>query len=106
MKKFFLIAVFLTSPVFAACPIDGTTDACIAEFKSFSAGSSPAAMKNETNKNFVGVEPLTGTDRNVKNTDKLRNFSPTIQDYSYNSSCQFGVCRTTGTPKTFTDKED
>ena len=106
MKKLFLIATILTSPVFAACPIDGTTDACIAEIKTSPVVSSPTFIQNEINRDFVGVEPLTGMGRNDKKSNNLRNFSATNQDYSYNSSCQFGVCRNTGTPKTFIDSSD
>ena len=106
MKKLFLIAFILTSPVFAACPIDGTTDACIAEIRTSPVVSSPAIIQNEISRDFVGIEPLTGMGGNDKKPDKLRNFSPTNQDYSYNSSCQFGVCRNTGAPKTFMDNDE
>ncbi len=32
---------------------------------------------------------------------ELRNFRQVQDDYSYNSSCQFGVCNQTGAPQLF-----
>ena len=104
MKKAILITIILTSPVFAACPIDNLSGACVAEFDSSKPSSS--IIRNEVSKDFVGVTPLNGLERETKNIDSLRNFSPTNQDYNYNSNCQFGICSNSGASKTFIYNKD
>ena len=92
MKKFLISAVILISaPVLAACSVDETSTSCsIAQIREpmnqtykttpiineFS--SSPEARLAPANNNAV--------------ESQLREFRPQNKDYSYNSSCQFGMC--------------
>ena len=38
-------------------------------------------------------------------TKQLRNFGQSQSDFSYNSSCQFGVCMNTGAPQLFNQRK-
>ena len=104
MKNIIILTAFLiTLPAIATCPIDGITDACVAEFNPVPTVNpipqrNPAAF-NKPFKETVNTTPLS---REIGPKEGLQNFGPTIQDYNYNSSCQFGICRTTGTPKSIT----
>ena len=105
MKKFvLLIIIFISYPAFAACPIDGISDACIAEFQAVPLAE-PMKMtlpKNETVKEFSATPSATNNfEKEIDANTSLRKFGPQSQNYGYNSSCQFGVCQTTGTPKSF-----
>ena len=99
-----LIAVIITVPVFAACPIDGISDACVAEFNPVASTSPIPVGRNSQafNKPFKETVNTTPMSREIGPMGNLREFGPTTQDYNYNSSCQFGICRTTGTPKSIT----
>jgi len=105
MKKLFLLFVLLTSyPAFAACPVDGISDACIAEFNAVPT-LNPIPMNrnpNSFNRPFQGVVNTTPISSKEIGPDSTRMFGPTNRDYNYNSSCQFGICRTTGTPTSIT----
>ena len=105
MKKFLLLILILTSyPVFASCPIDGITDACVAEFSPVPSLNPIPANRNPEgfSRPFQGVVNTTPISKEIGPSNKTREFGPTTQDYNYNSSCQFGICRTTGTPKSIT----
>ena len=102
MKKFIiLISILVSYPVFAACPVDGVSDACVAEFSPVPSLQSIPMDRNPDSfsKPFKGTQDTTPLSRETGAGKNLRNFGPTTQDYNYNSSCQFGICRTTGTPK-------
>ena len=107
MKNFVILAFILaTSSVYGACPIDGTGTACsIAEIQS----SQPMERVNFPSSNikeFSG-EPDDRMKQSQDNKPRknLREFGPQTNDYSYNTSCQFGVCSTTGTPKLFKKRQ-
>lgn len=100
-----LIVISISIPVFAACPINGNGGACVAEFqqtgipalKSVSPVIEPAIPKT----NFSETPAMVNSNREYQAKKDLRSFPNTEQDYGYNSSCQFGVCMDTGTPKSF-----
>lgn len=103
MKKILFLTVILVSlPTFAACPIDG--DACVAEFQSEPLPMpAPINPKEPTKPNeFVATPSTMDISREIKPA-KNREFRSNNTEYGYNSSCQFGVCMDTGTPKNFTD---
>lgn len=103
MKKFLILAVILTSnTVFAACSIDGITDACsIAEIQQpqpLQRTYAPAS----TIKEFSGTpEARLKPSQNNLPSRQLRDFGPQSADYSYNTSCQFGICNPSGVPQLF-----
>ena len=103
MKFILIFLVILTShQVFAACPID-TTDACVAEFNPVPS-LNPIPMNrnpNAINKPFQSIVNTTPTTKEI-GPNNTRTFGPTSLDYNYNSSCQFGICRNTGTPTSIT----
>lgn len=109
MKNFVtLIIIFISYPAFAACPIDGISDACIAEFQAVPLAE-PMKMtlpKNETVKEFSPTPSTTGNlEREIDADTSLRKFGPQSQNYGYNSDCQFGVCQTSGTPTVFSAEQ-
>lgn len=103
MKKFIIISIILTSlPSFASCPIDGFSNSCsIAEFqqKTFI----PTYAPNGDIKEFSDT-PETRLNANPDSADKkmLREFGPKNSDFGYNTNCQFGICKKSGTPQPFT----
>lgn len=106
--KFLLFLIFtITSvPVFAACPIEG--DSCIAEFQPVQLAA-PIKMSiptNSTVKEFSSTPSNMNLEREIDAETNLRKFGPQSQNYGYNSSCQFGVCQTAGTPKTFVPSDN
>ena len=105
LKYLFLIVIIISCPVFASCPIDSEGGACVAEFQSGkiqdvippeSVLSSPAKPKV-----FLGIKDNIPPEEEIESTKNLRDFGVNSNDYGYNSSCQFGVCPETGTPKNF-----
>lgn len=105
MRNLFIIFfVFISCySAYASCPVDGYS-ACIAEFQTVPLAE-PMKMsipKNSTVKEFSSTPSTAGNlEREIDADTSLRKFGPQSQNYGYNSSCQFGVCQTTGTPKTF-----
>lgn len=102
MKKLLILSFILTSlPTFAACPIDGDGAACtIAQFS--------RQPMQQTYSPKSGIKEFSGSPEarlkpaqvNAPSTE-LRKFRQVQDNYSYNSSCQFGVCNQTGTPQLF-----
>ena len=103
MKKIFsIITLSITLPVFASCPIDGTTTSCsLAEFQQ------PQPMQrtyspSSTIKEYSGTpEARLKPSQNNIPSKNLRDFGPQPADYSYNTSCLFGICNPSGTPELF-----
>ncbi len=105
MKKLLILSFILTSiPAFATCPIDGDGAACIAQFsrQPFQQTYAPKS----------GIKEFSGTPEARLNPAKvnapqteLRNFRQVQNDFSYNSSCQFGVCNQTGAPQIFQQED-
>ena len=105
MKTIFLaiITIALTSSItLASCPIDGSTTSCsIAEFQQQQPMQRTYSPKS-TIKEFAGSpEARLKPSQDEEPSKNLRDFGPQPADYSYNTSCQFGVCNTTGTPQLF-----
>lgn len=105
MKTFlFISALFvLTShSCFASCLIDDIDTACsVAGLRaplnnSFSQDSHTPDLSDNPD---VKLKPPEN-----KITSQLRDFGQQPSDFSYNSSCQFGVCNQTGAPKLFNQR--
>ena len=99
MKKLLLISAILASmPAFATCPIDTGAACSIAQFQE---PMQQTFQKNSNIKEFSQT-PETRLVPAQNTADKnFRNFGSQSTDYSYNTSCQFGVCSNTGTPQLF-----
>lgn len=106
MKKFLVLSFVLSSiPVFASCPIDGSGEACVAQFtrEPMEQTYSPKSdIKEFSNTPEARLQPA----RVTAPENELRTFRQVQNDYSYNSSCQFGVCNQTGAPQLFQQKRD
>ena len=105
MKKLIALTFILTLyPAYASCPING--DACIAEFPPIQLEATPNAMgPPPPPKSFASTPSTMDLSREIKPT-KTRAFGSNNTEYGYNSSCQFGVCMDTGTPKNFTKESN
>ena len=104
MKSFFTILsiILISSSVQANCLIDDIGTACsIADFRkpmNTSFGQNSHVPNFSKNPN-VRLNPPEN-----KITKQLRNFGQSPSDFSYNASCQFGVCMDTGSPKLFNQR--
>ena len=104
MKKFLSIlsVILISSSVQANCLIDDIGTACnISEFRkpintSYGRGSQ---IQNYSDTPETQLNP-----KENKVTKQLRNFGQSQSDFSYNSSCQFGVCMDTGSPQLFSQR--
>ena len=104
MKKYIiLLAVILASNnAYSSCLIDDIGTACdISEFRkpmntSYGRGSQIQIYSDSPETNLNPKEN--------KLTKQLRNFGQSQSDFSYNSSCQFGVCMDTGAPQLFSQR--
>lgn len=105
MKKFFLLTVILaTMPVFASCPIDGSGSACtIAEFQT--PKMQPYSKKSDVQE-FSEEQPTDLEPTSMTTERSLRTFMQKGSDFNYNASCQFGICKQTGTPQSFPERTD
>ena len=107
MKQIFVILAFtITLPAFTACAIDGESTSCsLAEFQR------PQPMErtyspSSTIKEYSGTpETRLKPSQNNLPSKNLRDFGPQPADYSYNTSCQFGVCNPSGTPELFKKRQ-
>lgn len=103
MKKLLItIAILSSSCVYATCPIDGISTSCsVAEFQQQQPMQRTYSPKS-TIKEFAGSpEARLKPSQNNEPSQNLRDFGPQPADYSYNTSCQFGVCNDSGTPQLF-----
>lgn len=103
MKKILMLIVFLTfSSANAACLLDEETTAC-----SIAKIQQPQPMQRtysptSTIKEFADVsEVRLKPSQNNTPSKNLRDFGPQTADYSYNTSCQFGICNPSGVPQLF-----
>ena len=107
MKKFLISVVILTSScVYAACPIDGSSDACsLAEIQQ-SQPMERIDFPSSGIKEFSGIpDDRMKQSQDNKPRKNLREFGPQTNDYSYNTSCQFGSCNESGTPQLFQKRQ-
>ena len=97
-----LISTITIAPIYAACLIDDMDTACsLATLRepmntSYSQDSHVPDFSENPN---VRLNP-----RSNKVASQLRDFGQQSTDFSYNSSCQFGVCNQTGAPKLFNQR--
>lgn len=99
-KIVFLIAITLTLPTFAACSIDESSSCSIAEFRQtelIPTYDTKSGIQEFSDTPEVRLKPLSD---NIPEK-QLRSFGPQPSDYSYNTSCQFGVCNNSGAPELF-----
>lgn len=92
MKKFLIsCALFGIIPAYAACPVNNETTVCT--LPGFREQLSPT-YSQKTNINEFADSPEVRL-RPIQRDDiqqQTREFAPAESNYSYNSSCQFGVC--------------
>ena len=106
MNKYIIILLLTTNIAFASCPIDGETTACsIATFQQpvpmQRTYSQQSSIKEYSDTPETRLKP-TQDDRASRN---LRDFGPQPADYSYNTSCLFGICNPSGTPELFKNRQ-
>ncbi len=92
MKKFLIISVFFSlMPVYAMCPVeDGATVCTLPGFRE----QLPPTYSQKTNINEFAESPEVRLNPIQRDDiqEQTREFAPVESNYSYNSSCQFGVC--------------
>lgn len=110
------LMLFAATGVFAACPIDGISNACVAQFQNSITPpytqfqptpiTQPKStlQQNPQVREFSPTPTSTTINRGDLGEKALRTFGPQDSDFGYNSSCQFGICRNTGTPATFNNQ--
>lgn len=107
MKKILLISgLILLSPLtYAACPLDGDSLSCsVAKFQQPQPMQRTYSPKS-TIKEFAGSpESRLKPSQNEEPSTNLRDFGPQPADYSYNTSCQFGICNPSGAPQLFENR--
>ena len=105
--KFSIITIVILAclPVYSACLIDGSSTSCsIAGFQQQQPMQRTYSPKSSI-KEFAGSpEARLKPSQNDEPSKNLRDFGPQPADYSYNTSCQFGVCNPTGTPQLFEER--
>ena len=103
MKKFIILLMCsVTQIAFGACPIDGESTSCsIAEFQQPQPMQRTFSPKSTIKEIAGSPEARLKPSQNEKPSQNLRDFGPQPVDYSYNTSCQFGVCNYSGTPQLF-----
>ena len=103
MKNIILFIVLISVlPAYSACSIENLDTFCsIAEFQQQQPMPRTYSPKS-TIKEFAGSpEARLKPSQNNKPSENLRDFGPQPADYSYNTSCQFGVCNPSGVPQLF-----
>ncbi len=105
--KNYLIFVFIlaTTSVYASCSIDGESTSCsIAEFQRQQPMAQTYTQKSSIKEFSDTPEARLKPTQNDKPSQNLRDFGPQPADYSYNTSCQFGVCNQSGAPMLFENR--
>ena len=107
MKKKLITTLFLFSNIaFASCPIDNDINAC-----SIAAFQRPAPMQRTYSQQSTIKEYSETPETRLKPSQdnrpsrNLRDFGPQPADYSYNTSCLFGICNPSGTPELFKNRQ-
>ena len=105
MKKILMIIVLLTSlPVYSACSVEEGGTCKVADLmnqpmqRTF--GQSKPMIKEFSGTPEVRLKPA----QNEPLSEHPRNFGPKTTDYSYDNTCQFGVCQKNGVPTLFPDR--
>lgn len=92
MKKYLIImTLFLMGSAYAMCPVENGETVC--SLPGFREQVSPIYNPKSNISEFSSTPEarLTPVDRSDIG-QQVRQFAPAESDYSYNSSCQFGVC--------------
>ena len=102
----FLSLISTSNILFASCPINDEITSCsIATFQQpvpmQRTYSQQSSIKDYSDEPETRLKP-TQNDRPSRN---LRDFGPQPADYSYNTSCLFGICNPTGTPELFKNRQ-
>ena len=89
-KILMAMSLLIVLPSFATCSIDGTTVCSLPGFRE----QIPQVYSPNSNINVFSGSPEARLKPATRNEikEELRHFAPVENDYSYNSSCQFGVC--------------
>ena len=105
MKKWLILSSLLISlPVFSACPLDENTTACsIAEFREIKPTyARTSSVQEYSDTPETRLQPTENEAMKVR----PRNFGPKNTDFSYNSTCQFGICKQGGVDYLFNRGRD
>lgn len=109
MKKLpFLLFVLLivTTKVFASCPIDDNTTSCsIASFQRPVPMQRTYTQQSSIKEYSDTPETRLKPSQDERASRNLRSFGPQPADYSYNTSCLFGVCNPAGVPQLFENRQ-
>lgn len=110
MKNLLLLIFVLTyGQIVSACPISGGETACVANIQPDTLSpiqtQTPLALQQREANQFKETPSNINQSREIKPV-QTRNFGSNSNEYGYNSSCQFGVCLNTGTPKIFRQKNN
>ena len=94
MKKFLYISVLsLFIPAYASCNLEDLDNNSVCSIQNLRKNINPIYTHNSNVSEFSSnpesrLQPIKRSD--IEET--TRTFEPTESDYSYNTSCQFGVC--------------
>ena len=102
MKKIIiLICFFISTPIYASCPIEEGAGCSIAQFKR---KKLKATYAQNTIINDYSETPEARLNPTINPADEegLQNFGNRPRNYNYNADCQFGVCQnSSGVPHLF-----
>ena len=107
MNKILVLVLFaIPNLTFASCSIDSDATSCsIATFQQpipMQRTYSPqSTIKEYSETPETRLKPM----QNDRPSRNLRDFGPQPADYSYNTSCQFGICNPSGAPQLFEDRQ-
>ena len=105
MKKLLSLLVLLllfANISHAACSIeDGLTSCSIAEIQQPQPMPRTYAPASSIKEFSETPEARLKPSQNDLPSRQLRDFGPQTADYSYNTSCQFGICNPSGAPQLF-----
>lgn len=106
MKNILIFVTILCSPiVYATCAIDGSETSCsIAEIQQPQPMQRTYAPTSSIKEFSSSPEGRLKPSQDNRPQRQLRDFGPQSADYSYNTSCQFGVCNPTGAPQLFENR--
>ena len=105
MIKYIIALILTTSITYAACSIDEFETSCsvanIIKPQPMQQTYSPSSTIKEYSESPETRLKPSQDDRPQR---QLRDFGPQKADYSYNTSCQFGVCNPSGAPILFRNR--
>ena len=107
MKQILILSLFLSSTLaFASCPInDDSTSCSIATFQQPTPMQRTYSQSSNIKEYSDTPEARLKPSQNNLPSRNLRDFGPQPADYSYNTSCLFGICNPSGTPELFKNRQ-